>query len=186
MRHFNLNQRQKFFSLVLFCVLSVGLCYWYFLQEEHTGFEREVTKVDQTIKTLSTTKIRQTVFYEKCQEEEIRELTVKTDEIGLNYTEFQALYPKWNIEIFNVAQIKMSLLENGCCEEHQKYKFIGIQGDYVAVFYGKPEDSNPILKELTQIKAKTVNPQALDEVKKGIVFQSNAEMLRILEGLHSR
>lgn len=186
MKYFNLNEKQKFFSLLCLGALAVGLPYWYFTRLENGETEREVTKVDQTIKILSTTKVRQTVYYEKCREEETQESTVKAGEAGLNYTQFQALYPGWNIEIFNPEQIKMSLLDSGCCKEHQKHKFIGIQGDYVAVFYGKPEDGKPILKELTQIKVKAVNAQALDEVKKGIIFQSNEEMLRILEGLHSK
>lgn len=185
LKHLKLSQRQKKFCLLFLGIFLLGIGIWHYSIEKPNDAEREVTKVDQTIKTSSTTKINQTIFYEKCQENEVFALAVKPNEVGLNYTQFQALYPKWNIEIFNEEQIKMSLLDSGCCTAHRQNKFIGVQGDYVAIFYGKPDD-HPVLKELTQIKIATIHPQALDEVKRGIVFQSNEEMLRILEGLHSK
>lgn len=179
------SKKKKIFCVLLPATFIIGGLVWYLSPGKADVREREVTKIDQTILTAQDTKILQMVFYEKCQEEEKRELRLKENEMSLNYAEFQALYPGWNIEMFNSGQVKMSLLDKGFCTEHRKHKFIGIQGDYVAIFYGMMLDK-PVLKELTQIKATSLHPQALEEVKKGIEFQSNEEMLRILEGLHSK
>lgn len=180
------TRRKKIICAVIPSLLVLGIVAWYCMPHTAEVQEREVTKnIDQALKTTAETKITQSIYYEKCGDTEKREFTVKDIEVGLGYNELAAAYPGWNIELFNNEQAKMSFLDKGWCPEHLNHKFVGIQGDYVAIFYGTPTNK-PKLKELTQIKVKSLQLPALEEVKRGIAFESNEEMLRILEGMHAK
>lgn len=185
MREFNLTKKQKILCGMIPAVLLIFGALWQWAGESPEGRERQVVKTDNSIKIKPDAKILQTVFYAKCKDQEKSEAPPKAAEVGLDYTSFQALYPLWNIESFGADQIIMSLSKDDVCAEHAKNRFIGVQGDYIAVFYGKPGEK-PALKELTGIAAQSLHPQALEEVKQGIAFGSNEEMLQILEGLHGR
>lgn len=180
-----LTKKQKTLLLVIPSCLLFGVFAWWFVGNEGATQEQQVSKVDNTIKIMPNTNIVQTTFYTKCKDQEVLTLEVNENEIGMNYQEFQMSYPKWNIESFGLKQITMSSQDDAYCKEHLGHQFIGIQGNYVAVFYGKPGEK-PELKEITQIATKNLQPQAADEIRQGIVFQSKEEMLKILEGLHSK
>lgn len=180
-----LTKKQKTLLVVIPSCLLLGVLAWWFTGNEGVTHEQQVSKVDNTIKIMPNTNIVQTLFYTKCKDQEVSTIEAKENEIGMNYQEFQMSYPKWNIETFDLEQIVMSSQIDDYCKEHLSHQFIGIQGSYVAIFYGKPGEKSE-LKEITQIATKNLQPQAAEEIRQGIVFQSKEEMLKILEGLHSK
>lgn len=186
LQNVNLTKRQKILCVIVPSALILCAAAWYWMSDGWVGAgEREVSKADHAIKVKAETVIEETVFYTKCKDQVKHQAQAKDGEVGLTYQEFQSLHPEWNLETFSDARIRMSRQHDAFCAEHLKHAFIGIQGDYVAVFYGEP-GKNPALKELTKIAVSALHPQAVEEIQQGLAFQSNEEMLRILEGLHGK
>ncbi|WP_418626736.1 BofC C-terminal domain-containing protein, partial [Anaerosinus sp.] len=74
---------------------------------------------------------------------------------------------------------------NDYCEWHKNNNFIGIHEGRIAIFSGMP-DNKPLLREQTMISVDQLHPQALEEIKNGLVFSSKEEMLQFLEGIQSK
>lgn len=70
---------------------------------------------------------------------------------------------------------------NFAWEEHQRY--MGIFGDYVAVFRGEP-GLGGILVEETDIPIEKLPEFELNNLRQGIAFSTEEEKYSILEGLH--
>lgn len=186
LRKLNLTKRQGILYLLIPGIFVLCGVFWYSISGNNPSEqEQQVSKNDPLIRIKQDTKIDQTVFFVKCKDQTRQEVRPKESESALTYPAFQALYPAWNIETFSEEKVVMSLQMDAYCKEHLEHMFIGRQGDYVAVFYGKP-GQKPMLKEMTKIPMSGLHPQAAEEVSQGIVFQSKEEMLQILEGLHSR
>lgn len=146
---------------------------------------QEVSMIDNKIKVRADTLIVQTFFYSKCNEQETIQFKPDKNLVGMDYKTFQSQYSKWNIENFSEEKITMSLQVNDYCREHKANMFLGIKDGYVAIFYGKP-GPKAILKEITKTPVSNLQPQAIEEIKQGLIFSSKAEMLYILEGMQSK
>lgn len=136
------------------------------------------------IRLNSDAVLRQVVYHRKCDES----TTVDVEAVqvaGLDYVQFQARYPRWNIESFRPDKVVMSLQNDDLCDNHKENMFIGVYNGKVAIFYGSPS-GKPVLKEQTKITVDELNAQTLDELKNGITVQSKEELLMILEGLNSK
>lgn len=171
-------------------LLLLGLVYlWnYDRQYDYSphGFsETEVAKQEGKIKITANTDLIQKTRYLKCMDEEILRTKPADDLIGLNYSQTQKIYPKWNIEKFDTDEVEMTLEINSMCREHANNIFIGIRDGYVAVFYGVP-GPKAILKEVTNIPLSKIMPEDLKEISSGLRVSSREELLRTLEGMHER
>ena len=147
--------------------------------------ETEVVKQDANIKVTVNTDLVQKLVYLKCGEKEVVRTKPADNLIGLDYQQFQKVYPGWTIEKFDTLEIEMTLQVDSFCREHANNMFIGIKDGYVAVFYGKP-GSRAIVKEVTKIQAGKLMSQDMEELRRGMIVRSKEELLRTLEGLQSR
>lgn len=168
-------------TAALFC----GGLYWYLRPQPEVQRPRAAAQPQVDARIGTEARIIRTVFYDKCRESKSVTAQPKKTEIGLTYREFQQQYPAWNIEQFSPAQVVMSYREDAYCEAHRQNLFVGIYGERVAVFYGKPGEK-PILKEVTDISLAALHPQAAEEIRRGIAVHSKEELLRVLEALHSK
>lgn len=99
--------------------------------------------------------------------------------------EVAGLYHEWQIDVFTQKLVVLQLSVNGVCKEHRNTRFVGIRDGKVAIYYGTPTDK-PIVKEITAIEATKLPLQVQQELEKGIVYQTEEERLRIMEGLQAR
>jgi hypothetical protein len=188
LEHLNFTKKQAVIGVTMIFFLGIGCFLWWFTNDEHNNInsrDQEVSVIDNKIKVKANTLIVQTFFYSKCNDQETIQVKPDKNLIGMNYKEFQSKYSKWNIETFNEEKITMSLQVNDYCREHKANMFLGIKDGYVAIFYGKP-GPKAILKEVTQTPINKLQPQAVEEIKQGLLFSSKAEMLYILEGMQSK
>jgi hypothetical protein len=147
--------------------------------------ETEVVKQDANIKVTVDTDLVQKLVYLKCGDKEVVRTKPADNLIGLDYQQFQKVYPGWTIEKFHTPEIEMTLQVDSFCREHANNMFVGIKDGYVTVFYGKP-GSRPIVKEITKIQAGKLMSQDMEELRRGLIVRSKEELLRTLEGLQSR
>ncbi len=63
-----------------------------------------------------------------------------------------------------------------------KTTYIGIYGNRLAVFIGKPETG--ILREITDLTIEKIPEYEIKNLRSGILFSGEAEKYSILEGLH--
>ncbi|MDU2066356.1 MAG: BofC C-terminal domain-containing protein [Sporomusaceae bacterium] len=174
-------------SLLIFSFILAFSLYIFPLwqREQQDLFFLQTVKQDGKIKVTENTEITQTIHYTKCGDEEVFRTTPTENLLGMNYEQIAKMYPNWTIEQFDSDKIMLSLTVDSYCREHANNMFIGLNGEYVAVFYGKPGDK-AIVKETTKIAASSLMPQDVAELQQGIVVQTREELMRTLEGLQSR
>lgn len=136
------------------------------------------------IRITASTEMVQTIKYLKCGDQEVFHIKPPDNLVGMNFDQLSKVYPDWSIEKFDTDTIEMSLTVDSFCREHANYMFIGLSGDHVTVFYGKP-GPKAIIKETTQIDVGSLMPQDVAELKQGITVESREELMRTLEGLQS-
>lgn len=127
----------------------------------------------------------QTIHYTDCGEDETIREKASSEVVGMTRDEVATLYHEWQIDVFTPKLVMLQLSVNGVCKEHRKKRFVGIRDGKVAVYYGTPTDK-PILKEMTDITVTSLVEQVQQELKQGIVYQTEEERLRIMEGLQAR
>ena len=169
-------------SICFLLLLGIG---YLFMTRTAEHNDQVVSKFDNDIRVKQSTQIEQVYFYTKCKDELVQEIIPNSECIGIEYKSFQQVYPQWNIELFTEDKIRMSLQVNDYCEWHKNNNFIGIHEGRIAIFSGMP-DNKPLLREQTMISVDQLHPQALEEIKNGLVFSSKEEMLQFLEGIQSK
>ncbi len=187
-----LSAQNKLLVSVLFVAAgAVGFfSYRYFsetppLVDYRKQLQSEQVQHDAKIKITADTMIHQKMIYQKCGDEENLRARPSEKYIGMTLADLQGAYPGWTIDYFDAAEVRMSLLIDDLCREHANGMYIGIKDGYVTVFYGNP-DSKPIVKEVTNIPIKQLVPGDIAELEKGIVVHTKEELLRTLEGMHSK
>lgn len=187
-----LSAQNKLLVSVLFVAAgAVGFfSYRYFsetppLVDYRKQLQSEQVQHDAKIKITADTMIHQKMIYQKCGDEENLRARPSEKYIGMTLSDLQSAYPGWTIDYFDAAEVRMSLLIDDLCREHANGMYIGIKDGYVTVFYGNP-DSKPIVKEVTNIPVKQLVPGDIAELEKGIVVHTKEELLRTLEGMHSK
>lgn len=187
-----LSAQNKLLVSVLFVAAgAVGFfSYRYFsetppLVDYRKQLQSEQVQHDAKIKITADTMIHQKMIYQKCGDEENLRARPSEKYIGMTLADLQGAYPGWTIDYFDAAEVRMSLLIDDLCREHANGMYIGIKDGYVTVFYGNP-DSKPIVKEVTNIPVKQLVPGDIAELEKGIVVHTKEELLRTLEGMHSK
>lgn len=187
-----LSTQNKLLVSVLFVAAgAVGFfSYRYFsetppLVDYRKQLQSEQVQHDAKIKITADTMIHQKMIYQKCGDEENLRARPSEKYIGMTLADLQGAYPGWTIDYFDAAEVRMSLLIDDLCREHANGMYIGIKDGYVTVFYGNP-DSKPIVKEVTNIPVKQLVPGDIAELEKGIVVHTKEELLRTLEGMHSK
>lgn len=143
---------------------------------------REVLQPDLQQKVTSQTHITQKILYNKCGDEEVIREQVNDKLIGMTTQQLRQVYQGWELELFDINEIVLSLQVDGFCRNHSDNMFVGIHNGYVSVFYGQP-GAKALLKEETNIPLNTVQAQDQAELVKGIVVKDRSELLQTLEGL---
>ena len=103
------------------------------------------------------------------------------DVAGLSMEEFHSLYPNWAISSFTADSVDLVKIVDDLSPELSSYLTIGIHGDQVAIFRGKP----PFLKlwKTFDIYISSMMPRDIEALQNGIVVKSEAEAWTYLEGL---
>ncbi len=90
------------------------------------------------------------------------------------------------VEIVEVVEFPLSsyeILEDDRGKEGLKQRYMGVLGDYVAVFKGEPGVDSVLIEE-TEIPIVNLPEFEIKNLRKGISFMSEEEKYSILEGLH--
>lgn len=182
----------KFVLLATSMLLIIGLSAYYITYMSFTDEDKslpfqetEVIKPEGKIKINTSTDLVQKIIYLKCNDEEVLRTKPTEKLVGLTIYQLQKVYQGWVFDKFDTDEVDMTLRVDSYCREHANNMFIGIQDDYVAVFYGKP-GSKPIMKERTNIQTSHLMAEDVEELKHGIAVSSKEELLRTLEGMQSR
>jgi hypothetical protein len=183
--------RKIFFGKQLGLLVSfLGVLFFvsaWFWQDNSAGADAlaENLPIDEKMLIDEGTAITQVYFYEKCQESaSVTERPAK-NLLKLDCRAFMNRYDRWIVESFRDKKIVMKLTVNDYCPEHKANMFLGEQDGQVAVFFGSPQ-RKPILKEITEVSLSSLQPQAAEEIRRGLSFSSKAEMLYILEGMQAK
>lgn len=186
------NISKKLALLTTGMILLVGIAAYYITYHSFLGEdtslspqEKEVVKQEGKIKLNPNTDLVQKIIYLKCNEEEILRTKPTEKLVGLTIYQLQKVYQGWTFDKFDNDEVDMTLRVDSYCLEHANNMFIGIQDGSVAVFYGKP-GPKAIIKEKTNIPINKFMPQDIEELQRGIIVQSQEELLRTLEGMQSR
>lgn len=185
-----INKKLAFLGTGL--ILLIGMSAYYISYHSFLGEngslslqETEVTKPEGKIKVNTDTELVQKILYLKCNDEEILRTKPTEKLVGLTIYQLEKVYQGWTFDKFDRDEVDMTLRVDNYCREHANNMYIGIQDDHVAVFYGKP-GSRSIVKEKTSIPVNKFMPQDIEELRHGMVVQSQEELLRTLEGMQSR
>ncbi len=117
-----------------------------------------------------------TTLYEGCghQFREVRR------ERGLDLTRLDELFPGWTVEEFAPGRLELARVVQGVCPGD--HTFLGLDGDYVAIFKGTPGEQ-PSLQERTRLHVSVLTPAEVDRLREGVIVSSLEEAWRYIEGL---
>lgn len=185
-----INKKLAFLGAGL--ILCIGMLAYYISYHSFVGEngsfsleETEVAKSEGKIKVTPDTELVQKIIYLKCNDEEILRTKPTEKLVGLSIYQLQKVYQGWTFDKFDRDEVNMTLRVDNYCREHANNMYIGIQDGRVAVFYGKP-GSRSIVKEKTNIPINKFMAQDIEELRHGMIIQSQEELLRTLEGMQSR
>lgn len=167
------------------CAVVIGV-YLYAMSGMLNQAELSQLPIGQmTERVQADTIFEQTIHYTDCGEDETIREKASSEVVGMTRDEVAGLYHEWQIDSFTPKLVVLQLSVNGVCKEHRKTRFVGIRDGKVAIYYGTPTDK-PIVKEITAIEVTTLPLQVQQELEQGIVYQTEEERLRIMEGLQAR
>lgn len=169
--------------LVVVCIGCLALLYSSWVKSDQYQ-QSETAKQPNQVKILSNADLVQSLHYTKCNDEKTVRSKVDQKLIGMDSKEFQKLYPDAVITKFEETEVAITLPVEGYCEEHNA-TFLGVKDGYVVVYRGIP-GNKAIVKEFTPISIKSLLPQDIEELSRGIPVFSNEELLRTLEGMQTR
>ncbi len=98
--------------------------------------------------------------------------------VGLDPQGVARLHPDWQIESWAADRLVVVVP----CAVQPGEGFVGLQEDHVAVFEGRPGPCSA-LRELTDIPAGQLARFLLTDLREGIPFRDENELLQIMEGL---
>lgn len=168
--------------LFVICGLSVYAIYG---GTEAFQKEQAVGNFETQVRVAPQTKIQQIYEYRLCKDEKTETSFPSAELIGLEYGQFEQVYPGWEIAAFTETEVKLILPVDDFCPWHKNHRFIGEKDGVVAIYCGKPDD-RPVLTQQTDVQLSSLHPQVAEEIKQGLRFENKEEMLRLLEGIQSR
>ena len=103
---------------------------------------------------------------------------VPAELVGLDRAGVERARPEWRIQSWSPDRLVVEVP----CQVEPEEGFVTLQGDWVAVFEGRPGPCSA-LRELTDISVLGLARFLVTDLKAGIPFRSEAELLQIMEGL---
>ncbi|MFW6035908.1 MAG: BofC C-terminal domain-containing protein [Halothermotrichaceae bacterium] len=104
--------------------------------------------------------------------------------IGLTLGEFKSITGKWQIKSYNSGTVLVLQRKiDDLAPEDKKIMHLGIKEGKVAIFYGRT--GNKHLRKLTEIEVSKLPYSERKSLEKGIVINSQEELLAVLDGLMS-
>ncbi len=91
------------------------------------------------------------------------------------------LFPGWEVLSFTSDRLVLFRKMDSLCPIMATYRTLAAEGGYVALFYGEPGHMR--LERVTNIPVASLDTNEQERVLGGIVFMSEEEALRYLEGL---
>lgn len=131
-----------------------------------------------------TTPVIIQTYYKKSNKLKQDVISMPESFVGLSIQEFRSIAKGWEIKEYSPGKIMIlyKSLEKLAPEDREKMH-LGIKNGRVAIFYG--ESGNDHLKKITEIKVEDLSYQEQEDLKSGIVVNSEEELLSILDGFIS-
>lgn len=135
----------------------------------------------ENIITTTTTSVTFKRYYTKTNTKKTETVNIEAGNVGLNKSQFLEKYKDWTVESFNADSI---VLSKNIDSYPKGYYLITVNEDtpegYIVV-YSFDDDGNKSIVEQTQTPIELLDSTAVEEIKKGIVVQSEDEMYNILQ-----
>lgn len=120
-------------------------------------------------------------LYKSCNEIYTEEDDVETEYVGLNEEEFAKAYRGWIIKSFSPEYIELYKEEEGYCPRHY---IIGEKDGYIVVFKNTTDRGlTPV--QFTDILVESLRSEYQENIKKGIVVDSEDRVYQILADISS-
>ena len=136
---------------------------------------------EENVITTTTTSVTFKRYYTKVGIKKTETVNIEAGNVGLNKSQFLEKYKDWTVESFNADSI---VLSKNIDSYPKGYYLITVNEDtpegYI-VAYSFDDDGNKSIVEQTQTPIELLDTNAAEEIKKGIVVQSEEEMYNILQ-----
>jgi len=95
--------------------------------------------------------------------------------------DLSSIFPGWELVSFSSDRLVLFRRMDSLCPIMATYRTLAPEGDYVALFYGEPGHMR--LERVTNVPMASLDAAEQARLLGGIVFMSEEEALRYLEGL---
>lgn len=136
---------------------------------------------EENVITTTTTSVTFKRYYTKVGIKKTETVNIEAGNVGLNKSQFLEKYKDWTVESFNADSI---VLSKNIDSYPKGYYLITVNEDtpeWYIVAYSFDDDGNKSIVEQTQTPIELLDTNAAEEIKKGIVVQSEEEMYNILQ-----
>lgn len=124
------------------------------------------------------------VFYSYCRHEVDTQTVAGSELVGHTEAELRQLYPEASITVSSPLRVVWRETREDFCAEHGSQRYLGINGDRVAVFQGLP-GMRPVVLEQTDIPVEWMPDSEIRKLRQGVVVSNDDELNELLQGLAS-
>lgn len=177
-----MSRTRKTIILILTAVFFFTVGFFIFLQSSQQFLSDEPLQLEESVPLAYEPEEEPLTNLQPEFSKESETVVEPEEELILPQVEIANLPP-----ISTAEEIEQSVREsmqrelNFAWEEHQRY--MGILGDYVAVFRGEPGIGGVLIEE-TDIPIAKLPDFEVHNLRQGIAFSTEEEKYSILEGLH--
>ncbi len=183
------NKNLLYVILPVLFIAGISIGYLVSYDRKNTTMQKPLTDKGKVIETAPSNekiiepgaKVSYQRLYKSCDETYTEEEDVDTQYVGLNEEEFAKAYKGWVIKAFSPGYIRLYREEEGYCPEHY---IIGEKDGYIIVYRNTPDKGmTPV--QFTDILVSSLRSEYQENIKKGIVVDSEDKMYQILADISS-
>ena len=124
------------------------------------------------------------VFFSYCRHEVDTQSAAGQEFIGHTEAELKELYPEASISVASPLRVVWRETKEDFCPEHGSQRYLGVNGDRVAVFQGLP-GMRPVVLDQTDIPVEWMPDGEVRRLRQGIIVRNDDELNEMLQGLAS-